>query len=108
MFAYPTFPPQRNLHLGLYHSMFEWFNPLYIADEASGFKNQDFVFGKALPELVQLVNMYKPDLIWSDGDWHAPDTYWNSTEFLAWLYNDSPIKVKTLSCVDAAHYHVVF
>ncbi|XP_030202909.1 tissue alpha-L-fucosidase isoform X2 [Gadus morhua] len=83
---------KKNLHFGLYHSMFEWFNPLYLADAASGFKNQDFVFGKALPELVQLVKNYKPDLIWSDGDWTAPDTYWNSTEFLAWLYNDSPVK----------------
>ena len=35
-------------------------------------------------------------MIWSDGDWEAPDTYWNSTEFLAWLYNDSPVKVSIL------------
>ncbi|XP_034560129.1 tissue alpha-L-fucosidase-like [Notolabrus celidotus] len=83
---------KRSLHWGLYHSFFEWFHPLYLADKASGYKTQDFVALKALPELVDLVMQYQPELIWSDGDWEAPDTYWNSTQFLAWLYNDSPVK----------------
>ncbi|KAK5911512.1 hypothetical protein CgunFtcFv8_005680 [Champsocephalus gunnari] len=82
----------RSLHLGLYHSLYEWYNPLYLLDKASGFQSQKFVASKTLPELVDLVTTYKPDLIWSDGDWEAPDTYWNSTQFLAWLYNDSPVK----------------
>lgn len=38
------------------------------------------------------VNTYQPEVIWSDGDWEAHDTYWNSTGFLAWLFNDSPVK----------------
>jgi hypothetical protein len=32
-----------DLHFGLYHSMFEWYNPLYLADKASGFKTRKFV-----------------------------------------------------------------
>ncbi|XP_070805354.1 tissue alpha-L-fucosidase isoform X3 [Pituophis catenifer annectens] len=83
---------KRNISFGLYHSLFEWFHPLYLLDKNNSFKSQFFVSGKTLPELSELVLRYKPDLIWSDGDWEAPDTYWNSTSFLAWLYNDSPVK----------------
>lgn len=82
----------RNLTFGLYHSFLEFYHPLYLADQASNYQTRNFVIYKALPEMYELVETYKPDIIWSDGDWDAPDTFWNSTGFLAWLYNESPVK----------------
>ncbi|XP_048236584.1 alpha-L-fucosidase-like isoform X1 [Haliotis rufescens] len=80
-----------DLHFGLYHSLYEWFHPLYLKDVANNFTTRDFVLTKTMPELFELVNTYKPDIVWSDGP-IGPDTYWGSTQFLAWLYNDSPVK----------------
>lgn len=46
----------RSLHYGLYNSLYEWFNPIYLSDKQSGFKTQEFVEKKAMPELYDLVN----------------------------------------------------
>jgi len=80
------------LKFGLYHCLYEWFNPLYLYDWKNKLTTDLFPTQKTMPELVELVENYKPDLIWSDGGWDCPDEYWKSREFLTWLYNDSPIK----------------
>jgi len=81
-----------DIKFGLYHSMYEWYNPLYITDKQNNFTTDRFVTHKIIPELYELVETYKPEIIWSDGDWEASDSYWKSKEFLAWLYNKSPVK----------------
>lgn len=65
---------------------------LITRDSANNFTTRDFVTDKTMPELYELVNNYKPDIIWSDGA-NGPDSYWKAPEFIAWLYNDSPVKV---------------
>ncbi|KAJ8890703.1 hypothetical protein PR048_010212 [Dryococelus australis] len=44
------------LKFGLYHSLFEWYNPLYLQDKDSGFVSQIFARDKTMPELYELVS----------------------------------------------------
>uniref|UniRef100_A0A914WTA2 alpha-L-fucosidase n=1 Tax=Plectus sambesii TaxID=2011161 RepID=A0A914WTA2_9BILA len=80
------------MRFGLYYCLYEWFNRQYLNDKANQFTTDDYVREVVLAQLTEIVNNYKPDLIWGDGEYEAPDTYWKSMNFLAWLYNDSPVK----------------
>jgi alpha-L-fucosidase len=44
-----------DLKFGVYHSLFEWFNPLYLQDLENNFTTQTFVKQKTIPELYELV-----------------------------------------------------
>jgi alpha-L-fucosidase len=86
--------PQTNqpVKFGVYQSLYEWFNPMYISDMKSNWTSRVFVDSKIMPELYQLVDKYQPDIVWSDGYWTATSDYWRSTEFLAWLATNSSVK----------------
>lgn len=74
------------VHPGLYYSLYEWFNPVFKSDKAA------YVNNYMLPQMHDLIDTYKPDVFWTDGDWDLTPDKWHSAEFLAWLYNDSPVK----------------
>ncbi|XP_001661015.2 putative alpha-L-fucosidase [Aedes aegypti] len=80
------------LTFGVYYSLFEWFNRLYEDDKLHVFLKHDYVDFKVWPELKELITKYKPEVLWSDGDWEAPDGYWKAKEFFTWLYNESPVR----------------
>jgi alpha-L-fucosidase len=71
---------------GLYFSLYEWFNPLWQFDK------EKYARDHAMPQLYELVEKYRPWVVWADGDWDATPEQWRSPEFLAWLYNESAVR----------------
>lgn len=49
--------------------------------------SEEYVRDYLHPEIKELVSTYKPDLLWTDGDWISTSEYWHSDEIVAWLYN---------------------
>ena len=45
-----------------------------------------------IPQMKELVTTYKPDIFWTDGEWDYTSEVLKSTEFLKWLFNESPVK----------------
>lgn len=82
---------KNHLKFGVYHSLYEWYSPSYLADKANNFTTQHFVDTKTLPELYDLVEKYQPELVWSDGEWEASSNYWKAREFLHWYSTNSSV-----------------
>ena len=76
----------KELHMGFYYSLYEWFNPLYLHDFPK------YVDEHMIPQMKDLVARYQPDILWTDGEWEHTSAEWKSKEFLTWLYNESGVK----------------
>ncbi len=74
------------LKMGFYYSLYEWYDPLYLSDR------DRYVTERMLPQMKDLIVRYRPSLLWTDGEWDHPSEVWHATEFLAWLFNDSPVR----------------
>lgn len=77
---------KKGLKMGFYYSLYEWYNPLFLNDK------DRYVDVHMLPQMKDLVTTYQPDVLWTDGEWDLPSEKWKSTEFLSWLFNESPVR----------------
>ena len=74
----------KGLKMGLYYSLYEWYNPLYKWDFAK-FRDEHY-----FPQFKDVVNRYKPSIIFADGEWEKTSADWKSEALLAWLFNEGP------------------
>jgi len=76
----------KGLKMGYYYSLYEWYDPLYLSNQ------RRYVNEHMIPQMKDLVERYRPSLLWTDGEWERPSAEWQSTEFLAWLFNESSVR----------------
>ena len=74
------------VRFGVYHSIYEWFHPLYLENP------ERYAVEHLLPMLKELVETYRPATLFTDGEWSHPSSVWHSEEFLQWLYNESSVR----------------
>ncbi len=75
----------KGLQMGIYYSLYEWYNPLWISDK------QRYVTEHLFPQFKDVVEHVKPAIIFSDGEWEITSEEWHSPELLAWLFNESSV-----------------
>ena len=85
------------LKRGFYFSMLEYANPLYPAKRDGAAGEGALSIGEwncrvNMPQLRELAEKYRADIIWPDGEWDYTSAEHGSEAFLAWLYNESPVK----------------
>ena len=77
---------RKGLKMGIYYSLYEWYNPLWLTDK------KRYVTEHMHPQFKDVVTRARPSIIFSDGEWELASEEWHSPELLAWLFNESPVR----------------
>ena len=81
------------IKMGYYYSLWDWFNPyndsMKVIRAGDGTHYKKYIKEVLYPQFRELVQKYKPALLFSDGDWLADDNYWETKPLLAQLYNSA-------------------
>ncbi len=77
----------KGLRFGLYYSLPEWGHPLHdwYADPHDSIAS--YVEKHMIPQFKELVENYRPSLIFSDGEWYNSAEQWHARELISWYYD---------------------
>ncbi len=75
------------LKMGLYYSLPEWNNKLFRWYTDPNDQVTPYVDQHMIPQFKELISTYKPEVLFTDGEWfHSADT-WHAKELISWYYN---------------------
>lgn len=75
------------LKMGFYYSLTEWTNPKHIWMQDPDDSIANYVETYMIPQFKELVERYKPSVIFTDGEWNNKATDFHAEELISWYYN---------------------
>ena len=83
---------KEGLKVGLYYSLYEWYNPAYTGKDIpyAGLKKvNNYVDDYMVPQIKELIDLYHPDFFYFDGEWDHEVSFWKMKEVVAYFYNEA-------------------
>jgi len=77
----------RDIRFGLYYSLAEWNHPLHRWYTDPHDSIHDYIHQYMIPQFRDLIGTYKPDLVFTDGEWFNSAEDWNARQLISWYYN---------------------
>lgn len=90
--AYFKAARKEGLKVGLYYSLYEWYNPLYTGKQIpyAGLKKvNNYVDDFMIPQIKELIDLYHPDFFYFDGEWDHSESFWKMKATVAYYYNEA-------------------
>ena len=78
---------KKNIRFGLYYSLPEWGHPLHRWYDDPNDSIKTYVDQHMIPQFKEVVEAYRPDLIFTDGEWFNTAEDWHARELISWYYN---------------------
>jgi alpha-L-fucosidase len=78
---------ERDIRFGLYYSLPEWNHPLHQWYIDPHDQVHTYVEQHMIPQFKEVVGTYKPDLLFTDGEWFNDAEDWHARQLIAWYFD---------------------
>ncbi len=78
---------ERDIRFGLYFSLPEWNHPLHRWYIDPHDQIHTYVEQHMIPQFKDVVGTYKPDLLFTDGEWFNDAEDWHARQLIAWYFD---------------------
>lgn len=78
---------KEGIRFGAYYSLAEWTNPRHIWMEDPHDSIADYVENYMIPQFKEMIARYRPEVLFTDGEWFNTAEQWHARELIAWYYN---------------------